>query len=61
MAVAYFQFCNPVSIWPIANPGVAPALYCFVWLYFSAAGSGAWSLDGMRKRATIRNGGEIFG
>jgi len=20
-------------------------LYCFVWLYFSAAGAGPWSLD----------------
>lgn len=55
MAVAYFQFCNPVSIWPIANMGIAPALYCFVWLYFSAAGPGAWSLDGMRRRAETRH------
>ena len=54
MAVAYFQFCNPVSIWPIANMGIAPALYCFVWLYFSAAGPGAWSLDRLRRRGEIR-------
>jgi putative oxidoreductase len=61
MAVAYFQFCQPVSIWPIANMGVAPALYCFVWLYFSAAGPGAWSLDRVRKRATTRKPWESFG
>ena len=49
MAVAYFQFCFPKSFWPIMNDGVAPALYCFVWLYFSAAGAGPWSLDAKRR------------
>jgi len=61
MAVAYFQFCQPVSIWPIANMGVAPALYCFVWLYFSAAGPGAWSLDRARERVKVRKPGTSFG
>jgi Predicted membrane protein len=45
MAVAYFQFHNPISPWPIINNGVAAALYCFVFLYFSAAGAGPLSLD----------------
>ena len=27
---------------------VAGVLYCFVWLYFSAAGAGPWSLDAKR-------------
>jgi putative oxidoreductase len=45
MAVAYFQFHNPVSPWPIINNGVSPVLYCFIWLYFSAAGAGPWSID----------------
>ena len=49
MAVAYFQFHFPKSFWPSINGGVAAALYCFVWLYFSAAGPGPWSLDAMRK------------
>jgi putative oxidoreductase len=48
MAVAYFQFHFPNSFWPTMNGGVAAALYCFVWLYFSAAGAGPWSLDAMR-------------
>ncbi|MGH7452876.1 MAG: DoxX family protein [bacterium] len=48
MAVAYFQFHAPQSFWPIVNNGVNAALYCFVWLYFSAAGAGPWSLDGKR-------------
>jgi len=48
MAVAYFQFLFPQSFWPIVNNGVSAALYCFVWLYFSAAGAGPWSLDARR-------------
>ena len=48
MAVAYFQFHAPHGFWPTVNGGVAAALYCFVWLYFSAAGAGPWSLDAMR-------------
>jgi putative oxidoreductase len=48
MAVAYFQFHAPNGFWPVMNGGVASALYCFVWLYFSAAGAGPWSLDAKR-------------
>ena len=48
MAVAYFQFHFPLSPWTVVNNGVAAALYCFVWLYFSAAGAGPWSLDARR-------------
>jgi putative oxidoreductase len=49
MAVAYFQFHFPGGFWPAVNGGTAAAIYCFVWLYFSAAGGGPWSLD-ERKR-----------
>ncbi len=48
MAVAYFQFHFPQSFWPVVNGGVSAALYCFVWLFFSAAGPGPWSLDALR-------------
>ncbi len=48
MAVAYFQFSFPQNFWPVLNGGVAAALYCFIWLYFSAAGPGPWSLDARR-------------
>ena len=50
MAVAYFQFHAPHGFWPNMNGGVAAVIYCFVWLYFSAAGAGPWSLDALRKR-----------
>jgi putative oxidoreductase len=48
MAVAYFQFHFPASFWPTVNQGVSAILYCFIWLYFSAAGAGPWSLDAKR-------------
>jgi putative oxidoreductase len=50
MAVAYFQFHAPGSIWPVVNNGVPAVLYCFVWLYFSAAGAGPFSIDSLRKK-----------
>ena len=51
MAVAYFQFHYPASFWPTANQGIPALLYSLVWLYFSAAGAGPWSLDALRDRA----------
>jgi putative oxidoreductase len=48
MAVAYFQVHFPMGFWPIKNGGTDAILYCFIWLYFSAAGAGAWSLDAKR-------------
>ncbi len=50
MAVAYFQFHSPRGFWPLMNQGELAALYCFLWLYFSAAGAGPWSLDAIRQR-----------
>jgi putative oxidoreductase len=47
MAVAYFQFHAPKSFWPLINNGQPAVLYCFIWLYMSAAGAGPWSLDAM--------------
>ena len=53
MAVAYFQFHFlsvpwPSGFWPTVNGGSLAVIYCFVWLYFSAAGAGPWSLDAKR-------------
>ena len=50
MAVAYFQFHQPQGLWPIINQGQPAALYCFVWLYLSAAGAGPLSIDAMRNK-----------
>ena len=50
MAVAYFQFHAPHGFWPSTNGGSPAVLFCFVWLYFSAAGAGPWSLDAKRSK-----------
>lgn len=52
MAVAYFQFHAPQAFWPTVNQGVGAALFCFVFLYLSAAGPGPWSLDAQWRRTT---------
>jgi putative oxidoreductase len=51
MAVAYFQFHFPRSFWTVVNMGTPAVLYCFLWLYFSAAGAGPWSLDALRRKS----------
>jgi putative oxidoreductase len=51
MAVAYFQFFAPLGFWPVLTGGIDAALYCFIWLYFSAAGAGPWSLDAKWREA----------
>jgi putative oxidoreductase len=50
MAVAYFQVHFQQSPWPWANSGEVVVLYCFTWLYFSAAGAGPISLDAMMRK-----------
>jgi putative oxidoreductase len=50
MAVAYFQFHAPRGFWPTLNRGEAAALFCFIWLFFAAAGAGPWSLDALLSR-----------
>jgi len=57
MAVAYFQFHFPQGFWPVENNGIPAALYCFVWLYFSVAGGGPWSLDALREARRRPTGG----
>lgn len=50
MAVAYFMAHAGSGFWPILNRGELAALYSFVFLYLSAAGGGAWSLDNLWRR-----------
>jgi len=50
MAVAYFIGHAPQGLWPVLNQGTGAILYCFLWLYLSAAGSGPWGLDALRSR-----------
>ena len=52
MAFAYFMGHAPKGnvLVPMLNGGELAVLYCFVFLYFALAGSGAWSVDAMRRR-----------
>lgn len=43
MAAAYFLAHAQKSFFPLLNQGELAVLYCFVLLYLSAAGGGAWS------------------
>jgi len=45
MAVAYFMVHQPRAPWPIQNQGELAVLYCFIFLYVAARGSGAYSVD----------------
>lgn len=49
MAVAYFMAHAPNGSLPILNQGELAVLYCFLFLYFAAAGSGIWSVDAARR------------
>ncbi len=53
MAVAYFRVHNPKAFWPILNGGELAVLYCFLFLYFAAAGPGPISLDWLWRRRSI--------
>jgi putative oxidoreductase len=45
MAFAYWMAHAPRNLFPVLNGGDAAILYCFVFLYFVAAGPGAWAVD----------------
>ena len=53
MAVAYFIGHASQGIWPVLNGGVPAVVFCFIWLYLSAAGPGPWSLDARRRSAAL--------
>jgi putative oxidoreductase len=53
MAVAYWMVHVKMGFYPAVNMGEAAILFCFVFLYLTAAGPGAWSVDGARRR-TLR-------
>lgn len=50
-AVGYWAVHGTQAPIPLVNGGETIALYCFVFLYFVAAGAGPWSVDAaMRKK-----------
>ncbi len=56
MAVAYFMsHFSMQAFFPIQNRGELAVLYCFVFLYIAARGSGIWSLDSLMGRSRTSN------
>jgi putative oxidoreductase len=47
MAVAYFMAHAPHGALPIVNHGELAVLYCFLFLYIAARGTGPYGLDAM--------------
>jgi putative oxidoreductase len=48
MAVAYWMAHGTQGVFPLTNGGELAALYCFVFLFISAQGSGIWSVEASR-------------
>ena len=57
MAAAYFMSHAARALFPIQNRGESAVIYCFVFLYIAAHGSGALSLDSIfgKKTKTPKN------
>ena len=45
MAAAYFMVHFPTGFFPVNNHGELAILFCFVFLYFAAAGPSVWAID----------------
>jgi putative oxidoreductase len=57
MAVAYFMAHVPQGPFPVLNGGEGALLFCFIFLYIAARGSGVWSLDALlHRRRPVRAG-----
>ena len=48
MATAYWMGHGTQALLPIMNKGELAVIYCFVFLFISARGSGIWSADSAR-------------
>lgn len=52
MAAAYFMAHASGGFLPIVNGGELAAIYSFLYLYFTFAGGGVWSLDNILWKAS---------
>jgi putative oxidoreductase len=46
MACAYWMAHGTKALLPVMNGGELAVVYCFLFLFISARGSGIWSVDG---------------
>lgn len=49
MAVAYWMKHGPHGLLPINNHGELAILFCFIFLFIAAKGSGVFSIDNLKK------------
>ena len=54
MAFAYFISHEPRGFYPIFNGGDRVILYSFVFLFFTIAGAGPWSVDALLGRRKVK-------
>src|SRR5271156_1493948 len=57
MAAGYFMVHFPMGFFPATNYGEAAVLYCFAFLYLSAAGPGDWAIDRITRATDQKLGG----
>lgn len=57
LAVGYFMAHAPGGFLPITNGGELAVIYCFVFLYIAARGSGALSIDSLIRSNKAENYG----
>ena len=50
MAVAYWMAHGTHALLPVVNQGEMAMLYCFLFLFISAKGSGVFSIDHVREK-----------
>jgi len=50
MAVAYWMAHGAHALLPVVNQGEMAMLYCFLFLFISAKGSGVFSIDHVREK-----------
>lgn len=48
MAFAYWMAHGTKALLPIQNNGELAVVYCFIFLFIAAQGSGIWSIDALR-------------
>jgi putative oxidoreductase len=53
MAYAYWTAHGTHALLPIVNQGEMAMLYCFLFLFISAKGSGVFSVDHNRKKSSL--------
>jgi putative oxidoreductase len=59
MAVAYFMLHSPKGFLPIVNQGELAVLYCFIFLYIAAQGSGIWSVDASIRKTRAKSSASL--